>query len=488
VRSSPSPRVLISYGVVGVFVVSAAVLAWRSRTWPFFHDAPVLHYIAWRIGAGDVPYRDLFEINAPGAYLIHLLAWRLGGLSDVAWRLFDLAWLGLAAAAAFAFARAWGLVAAIGAAAFLALYHLAGSPWEAGQRDYFLCPLVLGGAAGVVRWAERGDRRALALAGVALGAAATVKPHIVLLIAMFAVVIVVRARRQAAPVLAIYAGAAALVPLAIVGWLAAAGALGAWRDLVGDYLVPVYTHLRPVSRWEIYRPHAWAPIAAGVLVSVASTLARRVLTVRHMVAMLGIAYGVVHYVVQGKGWDYHLYPLVAFAAVTLFAELEAALAWRPFAVGLPLAACCLTAAGLLGARGVDAVPTYFATAKVTHVRYVVGDLARITRPDDLVQVLDTTEGGVHALLLLGLRQPTRFLCDFPLFATPEAPITTRYRAEFIAGFDARPPRAVVVFARAWPHGGLERIASFPALAERLAHDYAIAVRREGYTIYARTRA
>jgi hypothetical protein len=157
VRSSPTPRSLVSYAVVAVFVVSAAVLAWRSRTWPLFHDAPVLHYIAWRIGAGDVPYRDLFEINAPGAYLIHLLAWRLGGLSDVAWRLYDLAWLGLGAAAAFVFARAWGVVAAAGAAAFLALYHVAGSPWEAGQRDYFLCPFLLGGAAGVVWWAVRGS-------------------------------------------------------------------------------------------------------------------------------------------------------------------------------------------------------------------------------------------------------------------------------------------------------------------------------------------
>lgn len=486
-RSSHSFRSLSSWGIVSLFVVMAAVLAWRSRTWPLFHDAPVLHYIAWRIGAGDAPYRDLFEINAPGAYLIHLAAWRLGGLSDFAWRLYDLAWLGLAAAAAFVFARPWGLVAASGAAAFLGLYHLAGSPWEAGQRDYFLCPFLLVGAAGVARWAERGDRRALTLAGLALGAAITVKPHVALLVAVLGVVILARAKREAVRPLAIYVGAAAIAPLAIVGWLAAAGALSAWRELIVDYLVPVYTGLGRGSRWEIYRPHAWAPIAVGVLLSSAATVARRALDVRHGIAMLGVAYGALHYVLQGKGWDYHLYPLVAFAAVTLFAELEPALAWRPLAVGTPLAACCLAAAGLLAARGFDAVPTYFAAAKVTHVRYVVGDLARITRPDDLVQVLDTTEGGVHALLLLGLRQPTRFLCDFPLFAAPAAPITARYRAEFIAGFDARPPRAVVVFTRAWPHGGPERVTTFGALAERLARDYAIAVRRQGYTIYARTK-
>jgi hypothetical protein len=226
----------------------------------------------------------------------------------------------------------------------------------------------------------------------------------------------------------------------------------------------------------------------GVILSVAAAAWRRALSVRHAIAILGVAYGVIHYVIQGKGWDYHLYPLASFAAVALFAELGPALAARPLVLGTPLAACCLAVAGLLTARGIDTAPTYFATAKVTHVRYVVNDLAPLTRPGDLVQVLDTAEGGVHALLLLGLRQPTRFLCDFPLFAAPEAPITARYREEFLRGFDAQPPRAVVLFARAWPHGGPERVASFPALAERLARDYAVAIRRAGYTIYARVKA
>jgi hypothetical protein len=477
----------VPYAVVSAFLVLVAELAWRSRGWPLFHDGPVLHYVAWRIGAGDVPYRDLFEINAPGAYVIHLLAWRLGGLSDTAWRLYDLAWLALAAGAAAMFARSWGTVAAGGAAAFLALYHLAGSPWEAGQRDYFLCAFLLAGAGGVARWTERGDHRPLALAGLALGAAATIKPHVALLAALFGGVVLVRAGRQAWTPLAVYAGAAALPPVAIAGWLAGLGALAAWRDLVLDYLVPVYTGLGRAEQWTVYRPHAWLPIGLGVILSVAATWWRRALTWRHAIAVLGLAYGVIHYVAQGKGWDYHLYPLVSFASVLLFAELAPALTARPLALGVPMAACCLAVAALLTARGVDAAPTYFASAKVEHVRYVVNDLAPLTRPGDLVQVLDTAEGGVHALLLLGLRQPTRFLCDFPLFAAPDAPITARYRQEFISGFDARPPRAVVLFSRAWPRGGPERVASFPALAERLARDYTVTVRRAGYTIFARLK-
>jgi len=37
-----------------------AYLAWQSRGWPLIHDAPIMHYIAWLIAGGAVPYRDIF--------------------------------------------------------------------------------------------------------------------------------------------------------------------------------------------------------------------------------------------------------------------------------------------------------------------------------------------------------------------------------------------------------------------------------------------
>ncbi len=91
-------------------------LAWRSLGWPLVHDAPLMHYVAWRIAEGAVPYRDLFDMNFPGVYLLHLLVVRALGGGDLAWRLFDLAWLASAAVAAAAFAAPWGRLAAAVAA------------------------------------------------------------------------------------------------------------------------------------------------------------------------------------------------------------------------------------------------------------------------------------------------------------------------------------------------------------------------------------
>ncbi|MGH7277466.1 MAG: hypothetical protein ACREJG_02160, partial [Candidatus Rokuibacteriota bacterium] len=56
-----------------------AMLAWGSRAWPLVHDAPIMHYIAWRIGEGAMPYRDLFDMNFPGTYLLHLAVLRTLG-------------------------------------------------------------------------------------------------------------------------------------------------------------------------------------------------------------------------------------------------------------------------------------------------------------------------------------------------------------------------------------------------------------------------
>ena len=73
--------------------VLLAYLVWGSRGWPLIHDVPLMHYIAWLIEQGAVPYRDTFDMNLPGAYLLHLAVLRAGGAGDLAWRCFDLGWL-----------------------------------------------------------------------------------------------------------------------------------------------------------------------------------------------------------------------------------------------------------------------------------------------------------------------------------------------------------------------------------------------------------
>jgi hypothetical protein len=478
--------VLASVPLVALGAVAAGLL-WGSRGWPLLHDAPIMHYIAWRIGEGAVPYRDLFDMNFPGAYLLHLGVVRVLGPGDLAWRAFDLGWLSLGALAVAGLAWRWGTVAAAGGGLFFVTYHLAAGAWNAGQRDFLLCPFLVAGALGVARWAETGRLAFLVWGGLAVGAGTTIKPHAGVLAAALGVFVILRAWRAGNPLLppaAALVTGSLLVPAALGTWLALDGALGAWWEIVGEYLVPLYSRLgRPGAWWIHHRAGVWLPIAAAVLVSLGRPLWQRRFTDRHAIAALGVAYGLLHFYAQGKGWEYHLYPLVAFAGVLLCAELAPALQERRPVLGVALVGCLLVVVVLLWTKGREAASAGWVADKQRRVDAIVGELRRRLGNGDTVQVLDTTDGGIHALLRLAVRQPTRFLYDFHFFHDRDAPVVRRLRQEFVHDLGAHPPRFIVLFDRGWPDGDASRIRDFPELAERLATAYRPVASGDGWVLH-----
>jgi len=476
--------------VVAGFGLLVAVLVVLSLPWPLIQDAPVMHYIAWRIGEGDVPYRDLYDINQPGVYVLHLALLRSLGAGDGAWRAFDLAWLALTAGAIALLAARWGALAAAGAALAFAAYHLAGGAWQAGQRDYLLCVFLVAGALGIVRWLERrGGALSLAGAGLALGAAVGLKPYAVLFAGALGVVVLVAVMRRGEIVggfraVAAYVAGAAAVPVALGLWLALAGGLRAWADIVFGYALPVYGHLGRSAPWLGHRWLGWIPLGLAAAGALAAAVVARRADARHLVAVIGIAYGIVHYVGQAKGSEYHLYPLATFLCLLAFSALAPALtaarAWVPVTCTAALAVALI----LLATKGLEASDAPWIWDKERRVRVLVEDLKRGLAPGDTVQVLDIADGGLQALLRLHVRQPTRFLYDVLFFHEAERPVVRAMRAEFIAALEARPPRFVVLM-RGWPSGDYDRIRHFPALAELLARRYDVVVTREGHRLYAK---
>jgi hypothetical protein len=476
----------VAWIVVGAGGAAVLWLGWKSVGWPLVHDAPLMHYVAWRIGEGAVPYRDIFDMNFPGAYLLHLFVLRVLGTGDLGWRVFDLAWLAAMAVLGAVFAVRWGTVAAGGAAVLLALYHLSGGAWQAGQRDFLLCPLLIAGALGVARWAEARRHGSLVWGGLALGASMTIKPHTLLLTAALGALIAVSAWRAGDGVLgplALFTAGSLVAPVAIVGWLAAAGALPAWRAIVIDYLVPLYTRLGRTSGWNVYRAEIWLAIGAGVVLSTVSVLAGGRFGARSAAASLGVLYGVAHFVGQGKGWEYHLYPLATFALLLLAAEVGPALARLRRPIALPLLLTVALTVGLLADKAVAVSPAGWERDKADRARRLAEELAPRLAPAETVQVLDTTVGGIHALLRLGVRQPTRFLYDFHFFHDTDHPAIQALRAELLHDLDARPPALIVAFEESWPSGGYERFEAFPGLAACLAR-YDLVQTGSGYRVYA----
>jgi hypothetical protein len=329
----------------------------------------------------------------------------------------------------------------------------------------------------------------LLLGALALGAAVTLKPHSALLLPL-PLWIGWRKIRPRLPGVGLALSAMGVPPAAVGIWLWRRGGLGPFIELVTGYLIPLYSSLGRSGPWEAigwqsYGRLFWLTLGALTALSLAVMVARRRLECRRGLLALGALYGVIHYVVQGKGWEYHLYPLALFSLLLAAAELEPTrerLEWRSHAALLAGFAALVL---ILGARGAEALDPAWIREKQQRAEALARDLGGRVPPGGSIQVLDTTEGGIHALFRLGVVQPTRFLYDFPLLHDSDPPIVRRFRKEFIEAVRARAPAFVVVFERGWPQGGYERIERFPELSAWLDSRYSMERQGDGYRIYER---
>ena len=96
----------------------------KSRSWRLLWDAAVFHYLAWLITEGVVPYRDIFDIQFPGTYIVHILIIKLLGGSDGAWRIFDLSCLVIIDGLILLFCRPFGRLTAWLGVALFSSFHL----------------------------------------------------------------------------------------------------------------------------------------------------------------------------------------------------------------------------------------------------------------------------------------------------------------------------------------------------------------------------
>jgi hypothetical protein len=279
---------------------------------------------------------------------------------------------------------------------------------------------------------------------------------------------------------------AALPGLAILAWLGWTGGLGAFVDITLGYLLPLYSRL---GRNDLLHEFAVRDYGVAVLAGLAAwaalgavALARGRRWKELGILGAGLAYGAAHFWIQGRGWEYHFYPLALFTAALGGAGLGAVADGRRV-LGVALALTLTLTAGALWIKAQRNLAPAWIEAKLGRVARITAALGPIVAAGGTVQVLDTTEGGVHALLRLHAREPSRFLYDFHFHHDVSHPYVRRLRAELMGALRLRPPAAVVVFVPGWPEGGYERLAAFPELHRWLLEGYRVAEEGDGYRLH-----
>ena len=310
-------------------------------------DVTWLQIAAERVLHGQRLYAQVLEVNPPLSVFIYapglMLADRLGlqpeavtaGLCVLAM----VASLGLSAAILRPLigddpVRGWKLAAA-------AAFVLGVMPAAAfGQREHLaviaLLPFLAATALGAE--AQRPHWTLAILAGLGLGVAVALKPHFAAIAALPALWAWRRAIFRPFALPEYWAAAVALGGYALAVLVRFPNYLGDVGPLLRDVYLPIRTPL-----WQLLILPA-IPLALGAaLVARLMRLDGRLLA-PPMLAALG---GAAAFLVQGKGWPYHAYPMLAFAALGLLGAAAMtpraqARAWswidRPMLLVPPLAA------------------------------------------------------------------------------------------------------------------------------------------------------
>jgi hypothetical protein len=424
-------------------------LSWH---WHVVQDASIMHYVVFLMDHGMAPYRQIIDINGPGAYMSEWVVMHTFGHGSFAWRMYDLClmlgitgiliWLSLP--------RDW--MAGAFAGLSLGVYHLGNGPNEMGERDWTMLLLMLVGYAFLFLALRRRVAWPMLLFGLGFGCATTIKPLVAPIPFILLVTACVVLYRRGLPLSRYIANSflGALPPIIaffafLYHWHAFHDFYTTFRDLVSFYvgfnnpptIVLFDTALEGRFGMDIL-----------ILALIISLWLRNWVDHEMFILLLGVASGFVIYMVQRKGFIYHRATLCAFAflwiAMQGYASIGSPRRWRW------LGSICLLLI-LAGAFRHWVWYTRIARADETRIVLLEKQLDSLGGQslNGDVQCVDMVQGCINTLYNMRLVQSTGFVSDFFLFRPKQLPIFETLRVRFLADLEARPPKVLIVAPYAW---------------------------------------
>ena len=131
-------RALAVATLAGAFVFMVV----HTLRWPLMQDAQVLHYVNFLTDHGFAPYREIGDMNMPGAYWMERFGMVVFGAGDLGFRVYDLFLMVAMTGAMVAIAWPYDWLAGLFAGVLFAAIHAADGPKGAGQRDAVMAVLM----------------------------------------------------------------------------------------------------------------------------------------------------------------------------------------------------------------------------------------------------------------------------------------------------------------------------------------------------------
>lgn len=479
-----------------------------SLTWNGYQDSPIFSYIARRVLDGAVPYKDIFDFNFPGIYVINMALQALFGRSDFALRMCDLAFCAAIVGVIVLFCwRGSKVFTAFGACYFMAI-HMSHGGYAVAQRDLLMVPFLLMGGYCLHRFIEELEEvKWLGWCGLLVGCAFWIKPQAAVFGGMAALAVMVQPLRpQAMKTGLMWLLLGFAVPFALMHlWLGTVGGLGAFYDIFLNFTLPIYSKLGAYTRfgsWDFSFSMMRLALMLGVLL-MACDCGRGM----KIVLSMGLIFGMMNGYSQ-KAFFYQFYPLWGFEAVYfgyVLPRLRLQLSQVIVICALILHQLLpynmyekLSGRGMaLHQRGGNA---YSAAYEKQVSRDAYAALASV--PDDIrlpymkrhrnvIQVFDYVSAGLWKVAYReGWGMPTRHIYPFGLFKVSDKPYLKQIRYELRDQLWETMPLVILMGSDSFPRRGgtvWKEVDVDPEWRPFFAYNYTLVSVNAYYRVYARKR-
>lgn len=410
--------------------------------WPLVGDVTYLHYVVFLMHHGMAPYRDIVDMNLPGAYMLEDIGMATLGAGSLAWRTYDLLLALIASQSIFTILKPYGRLATISAAALFLMVHAQDGEIMAGERDFAAAVFLLA-ATSLLFLSMRRPRISCPLIvafGVFAGTAITIKPTVLLVVlCLFAWSIWTLHLRNTSS-LPYLASALAGCALPIVGtllFLVRHNAIATFNEALHG-LIPYHASLAHKS-FGFLIGHSISPLLPLFLLwFVVIAITRPGFDSERIALIFCTLAGLLSYLLQQKGFAYQRYPFLAFLLVLMAGDFAKLVKFR-------------TPIRLIGVAGflTTAVFCTIFLARIAHLdrgepdRPLLHDLQSLNVADRQIQCMDTAGSCIDNLYAGQIVQSTGFLYDCYLLDGTN-PVALDLRHKFWQAIDRNPPRLIVV--------------------------------------------
>ena len=507
-KSAPHPLQILFIILLAIFLITQAIF---SLQWPLTHDEAPLFYEAFLMQNGKIPYKDFFDFQMPGSYIVYYLLGVISNFGPLRIRILDLLILITIIFTAYQALKKFGHIPAFTAGILFALQYISGGPSLSLQREYLI--LIFLSSAIFISLQDSLSNNHRLILGFLFGLAASIKPHAAIGLIPIILFDIFPLRDSSWLKKIFYYSIGFLIPiLFIILWLTSTNALTPFLDIALNYW-SLYSQINgelvivsSAERLSYILNLVWRFGGHGLwLIPAAFAMYLNRNKKTYLLASLALCYAI-YPAFTGQFFAYHyilfLYFIIILASLSISSSKSQVSGLKSQVSGLKSQVSSLKSPISNYASLFFFIVLLFSIKPSQTFLRQLNNQPIVTSSDraieiakfleqniedgDVVQPLDWTGGTLLAMLQTRTPIATNYVFDFYFYHHISNPYIQNLRNDFMNQLIKSRPRFIIEVTSAdkpWVGGDDTTRVKFPELQTFLDENYSITIQKDDYIIY-----